>query len=139
MPPDEPLSPAEVQRLRRWIDAGVSWPEHWAYRPLAPKALPPGTTHPIDYFVLQRLSQAGVWPSPRADRSTLIRRLSLDLTGLLPSTREVGDFVRDRAPTAYEDLVNRLLASEHFGERWIRRIWQRFYLEFECGFYAAGL
>jgi hypothetical protein len=120
MPPDEPLSQMEVQLLRRWINAGASWPEHWAYRALARKTLPSGTTNPIDYFVLKRLSQAGIWPSIRADRPTLIRRLSLDLTGLLPSTREVGVFVGDRSATAYDDLVNRLLASEHYGERWAR-------------------
>ena len=120
MPPDEPLSQSEVQLLRRWIDAGASWPEHWAYRPLVRNALPAGTTHPIDYFVLSQLSQAGVWPSPKADRPTLIRRLFLDLTGLLPSTREVAAFVRDRSPTAYDDLVNGLLGSEHYGERWAR-------------------
>src|SRR5207249_6002156 len=76
--------------------------------------------HPIDYFIAKRLGDNGLSLSPEADRSTLIRRVSLDLTGLLPSPKELDDFLRDESPTAYEKVVDRLLASPHYGERQAR-------------------
>ena len=116
MPPEEPLEPEEIEAIRRWIDEGVDWPAHWAYY------LPKEEEKPesIDVIVLQRLREEGISPSPAADRVTLLRRLSLDLTGLLPTTLEVEEFVHDSRPDAYALLVERLLASPHFGERWAR-------------------
>jgi uncharacterized protein DUF1549/cytochrome c len=135
MPPEgDPLSPEQIGILRAWIDQGCVWPEsespvakktHWAYQPL--KRLAPPTVmradwalNPIDQFVLAGLEKHRVSPSPAADRYTLIRRLHLDLLGLLPSVAEVEAFVNDARPNAYEELVDRLLDSPHFGERWGR-------------------
>ena len=125
MPPPEakkPLNPAQVELLRRWIQQGAPQPAHWSFeaprRPTLPEVA--GVVHPIDRFVRARLSREGVTPSPAADRRTLIRRLSLDLIGLPPAPAEVQTFVDDRAPDAEARLVDRLLASAHFGERWGR-------------------
>lgn len=98
---------------------------HWAFQPVVRPAMPPPTNpargaHPIDAFVQARLAQEGLAPSPEAARTTLIRRLSLDLIGLLPTPEEVDAFTSDSAPDAYERLVDRLLASPHYGERWGR-------------------
>ncbi|MCX7702194.1 MAG: DUF1549 domain-containing protein, partial [Gemmataceae bacterium] len=100
---------------------------HWAFRPVQRPALPEvrstGQTwvrNPVDRFILARLEHEGLTPSPEADRRTLIRRLLLDLIGLLPTPEEVEDFVADPRPDAYERLVERLLASPHHGERWGR-------------------
>jgi len=134
------LSEADIALLKRWIDAGCPAPEnevvdeslsrkyaHWAFLP--PVRRPPPEIRasdwartPIDRFILSRLEAAGLAPSPEADRVTLLRRLSLDLVGLPPTPEEVSDFVNDPAPDAYERLVDRLLASPHFGERW-GRLW----------------
>ena len=136
MPPEgAPLKPEEVGILRAWIDQGLTWPEgdspqeakplHWAYQPLK-RVVPPvvkksdWVRNPIDHFVLAELEQHGVPPSPEADRYTLIRRLSLNLLGLPPSIEQVDQFVNDARPNAYEELVDRLLKSPHFGERWGR-------------------
>jgi mono/diheme cytochrome c family protein len=133
-----PLSDEQIGLIRAWVDQGAPWPEktidepsletkHWAYRkPIRPQ-LPAvrQTSWPknaIDYFVLARLEKEGLEPSPEADRTTLIRRVSLDLTGLPPSPEAVDAFLADKSPHAYENLVNRLLASPHYGERWAR-IW----------------
>lgn len=139
MPPEgDLLSETDVDLIRAWIDQGATWPQsadtpekkgpvHWSYRPLmrpdAPKLS--GKNHdwvrnPIDAFVLSRLQKANVAPSPEADRYTLARRLYLDLWGLLPSPEDVDLFVKDTSPNAYEKLVDHLLESEHFGERWGR-------------------
>ena len=132
MPPPQAsrqLRPAEIDLLRRWIAAGASWGEHWAYvRPQRPVPPPvaeraPWTSvrrvrNPIDAFVLARLEREGLAPSPEADPATLLRRVSLDLTGLPPTPEEVTDFVADRRPDAYERAVDRLLASPRYGERW---------------------
>lgn len=138
MPPageGERLTTSEVDLLRAWIDSGVEWSsgadvqdhrlQHWAWQPVQIPELPSvqnGTwvRNPIDRFVLSKLEEHGIAPSPEADRVTLIRRLSLDLTGLLPTPEEVDAFVQDNRPDAYENLVDRLLASPHFGERWGR-------------------
>ena len=138
MPPSgPPLSKAEIWTLRDWVaqwsslykDGDVAKAPvstHWSFRPVARPAVPtirnPQSTirNPIDAFILTRLHKAGIKPSPEADRRTLIRRLSLDLLGLPPKPEEVDAFVDDRRPDAYERLVDRLLASPHYGERWGR-------------------
>ena len=127
MPLDKPpLQPREIAKLREWIDAGAKWPGHWAYQPLPPQKRPQanrsstGKPPTIDAIVRSRLAAQGIVPAPAADRRTLIRRLSLDLTGLLPTPEEVEAFVHDRSPNAYGKRVDQLLASPHFGERWAR-------------------
>jgi hypothetical protein len=123
-----PLSDAQTALIARWIDEGASWPEagavkrHWAYlKPVRP-ALPAvhdrtWIRNPIDACILARLEKAGLQPSPEADRITLLRRVTLDLTGLPPTPAEVDAFLADHAPNAYERVVDRLLASPHYGER----------------------
>jgi mono/diheme cytochrome c family protein len=132
MPPKGPrLTPAEVEGLRRWIAEGAVWPEanplsHWAFQPIRRPAPPevhsPGAVirNDIDRFILARLEKEGLAQSPEADRATLIRRVSLDLTGLPPTWAEVEAFVHDASPDAYEKVVDRLLASSHFGENMAR-------------------
>src|SRR5947207_496742 len=123
MPPKKSgktLSSAEIDVLRRWVAEGAKWSPHWAFVPPVRRE-PPTTKHPtanwIDNFLFARLEREGLAPSPEADRRTLIRRLSFDLTGLPPTPAEVDAFVADQDPKAYERLVDRLLASEHYGER----------------------
>jgi len=121
------LSADKIDRIRKWIDGGAIWPEgtaaagkkHWAFIPPSKPAVP-RQGHPIDAFVQARLEREGLKPSPEADRATLLRRLSLDLTGLPPSPHELDAFLADRSATAYEKQVDRLLASPHYGERWAR-------------------
>ena len=136
MPPKgEPLSSNQVALLRQWIDAGAIWSEesshsrsagsHWAFQRSERRAVPTAknsrwAANPIDAFVLSKLESRNISPSPEADRPTLIRRLSLDLIGLPPSPEEVARFVNDRRPDAYDQLVESLLSSPHFGERWGR-------------------
>jgi hypothetical protein len=137
MPPTgERLSAAQVKLLRDWIDAGAPWPDtlagedaaarrHWAFRAPVRPALPgvkneTWVRNPIDRFILARLDKEGLTPSPEADRTTLIRRLSLDLIGLPPTSAEVDAFLADKSDQAYEKVVDRLLASPHYGERWGR-------------------
>jgi hypothetical protein len=128
MPPSETghtLTDEEVALLRRWIQRGAEYAEHWAFEPLVRPAVPrpqtPGRIrNAVDAFVLSRLDAEGIAPNPEADRLTLIRRLSLDLTGLPPSPDQVREFLADARHDAYEWLVNRLLDSPHFGERWAR-------------------
>ena len=130
MPPPElknPVTPAEAEILSRWIQQGAEYASHWAWSPPRrsefPKVSDRGwVKNGIDRFIAARLESSGLKPSAEADRPTLIRRLSLDLTGLPPSPDEVAAFVADRRPDAYERLVDRLLASPHFGERWAR-VW----------------
>jgi len=124
MPPEyshKTLNAAQIEIIRRWIQEGATWKEHWAFiTPVRPK--PPGgdgrawVRNPIDRFILARLEQEGLQPAPEADRRTLIRRLSLDLTGLPPESDEVEEFVKDSSPEVYERLVDRLLESPHYGE-----------------------
>ncbi|MBI2948163.1 MAG: PSD1 domain-containing protein [Verrucomicrobia bacterium] len=125
MPPaksGKALSPAQIDLLQKWIEQGAEWKGHWAYlkpeRPPVPevknKAWP---RNEIDFFILARLEKEALKPSPEADKSRLIRRLSLDLTGLPPSLAEVEEFLYDNSPEAYEKLVDRLLGSPQYGER----------------------
>jgi hypothetical protein len=121
------LTPQDIQLLKRWIAQGAPYADHWAFRKPKRPPLPrvrsaAWVRNPVDAFILARLESAGLKPSPEADRSTLIRRLSLDLIGLPPTPEEVGAFARDTSPDAYERLVDRLLASPQYGERWAR-VW----------------
>jgi hypothetical protein len=119
------LTPREIQLIKAWIEQGAPYAEHWAFKAPQRPALPQVKTsgwvrNPVDAFILARLEKEGLRPSPPADRYTLIRRVSLDLTGLPPTPEEVQAFVNDRAPDAYEKVVDRLLQSPHYGERWAR-------------------
>ena len=121
----EPLSAKEVDTLRRWIAQGAKYERHWSLEPVRNSAIPTvadaeWNEQPIDAFVRARLDAAGLAPTPEADRRTLIRRLSYDLTGLPPTPEQVRAFERDESPEAYGALVDRLLASPAFGERWAR-------------------
>ena len=112
------LTPAQLDALRRWIASGADYKRHWAYETPVKVAPPRGiATDPIDCFLLAKLAEKGLKPAPEADRVTLIRRLSFDLTGLPPSPAEVDAYVADTSPKAYEKVVDRLLDSPHFGER----------------------
>ncbi|MBN9118388.1 MAG: DUF1549 domain-containing protein [Planctomycetes bacterium] len=123
------LTPAEVATLQAWIDQGAKWPDDgsaaanpadwWSFKPLKRSAVPAGT-NPIDHFVRAKLSEKGLSPSKEADRRTLVRRVYFDVIGLPPSPEEVEQFVNDKDANAYEKLVDKLLASPHYGERWAR-------------------
>jgi len=131
--PDEVMPPPETKRtlsarekdlLRRWIDQGAEYVERWAWRPPVRPTVPAAADgfaswprNSIDHFILRRMREEGLKPSPAAERTTLIRRLSLDLTGLPPTPAEVDAFARDRSPNAYDAVVRRLLGSPHYGER----------------------
>jgi mono/diheme cytochrome c family protein len=110
-------SKEQVATIRAWIDSGAPWGEHWAFRPLAKPAVPAGARSPVDAFVRARLEKEKLAPSPEADRPALLRRLTLDLTGLPPTSEELVAFLADAAPDAYERAVDRLLASLRYGER----------------------
>ena len=131
MPPKgQPLSPVEVGLLRAWIDQGADWPDdgkaaviasdHWSLQPIKAHSEAGPSPSALDGFITARLARDGLALSPEADRPTLIRRLSFDLTGLPPSPEEIDDFVNDSSPEAYGRLVDRLLATPHYGERWGR-------------------
>ena len=139
MPPPEshkaPLNDQQIELLRQWIDEGAVYEPHWAFvppvrpevpRPIAPQELGAAGTHwlshPIDAFVLARLQQEGLHPSPPADRETLIRRVTLDLTGLPPTLAEVNAFLNDPSSSAYEKVVDQLLQSDRYGEH-LARYW----------------
>lgn len=137
MPPKKPLPDAEQKLLKEWIESGAKWGsdpidpfryttstragrDWWALQPVRRSAVPKGSTHPIDAFVSAKLAEKGLSLSPEADRRTLIRRLYFDLVGLPPTSEEVAAFVADKDANAYEKLVDKLLASPHYGERWAR-------------------
>ena len=140
MPLGNPLPRKEHDIVRRWINAGAPWPraltqgekrsragsDWWSLQPLSesdPPAIqnaPEGWQSPIDRFIHAEMEQKGLAPSPPADRATLIRRASFDLTGLPPTPEEIDAFVNDPSDNAYERLLDRLLASKHYGERWGR-------------------
>src|SRR5687767_5642842 len=116
------LTGREIQLIERWIEQGARWDNHWSF--IAPRRAPlpdlrntSWARNEIDFFVLNRLQTEGHIPAPEADRTTLIRRVSLDLTGLPPTPDEVDAFVNDRSRNAYEKVVDRLLASTRYGER----------------------
>ena len=129
--PDEQMPPPNSQRklsahqialIKKWIEQGAKWQGHWAFiapkRPSLPKVKQKKwPRNGIDHFVLARLEREGLQPSAAADRATLLRRVSLDLTGLPPTPGEVSGFLLDKAPDAYEKAVDRLLASPRYGER----------------------
>lgn len=131
----DPLTPEQIALLRQWVDQGATWPDdvikedvrlnHWAFKsPVRPALLEPRNKrwvrNPIDAFILARLEKDKLTPSPEADRTTLLRRLSLDLIGLPPTPQEVDAFLADKSADAYEKQVERLLASPHYGEKWGR-------------------
>ncbi len=148
MPPRGKLKPEQIDALSRWIKAGAVWPEEhvvvhqaaatgggrkitpqdrefWSFRPISDPPLPgvgdaawPKTS--IDHFVLAKLESAGLIPAAKADKRTLIRRATFDLIGLPPTPEEVSDFLADDSPGAFAKVVDRLLASPHYGERWAR-------------------
>jgi hypothetical protein len=124
MPPPEakkPISAKDKATLRAWIAEGGVYQPHWAFSAPKQAPLPQSGVHPIDAFVRARLDKAGLKPSPEADRYVLVRRVTLDLTGVPPTPEEADAFVNDKSPDAYEQLVDRLLASPRYGERWARR------------------
>ena len=126
MPPEgAPLTDSQIALLRRWIDEGAEWKEHWAF--LAPQPQQPPmvkdvkwVANPIDSFILSKLEQKGFVPAPPADKTALLRRVTFDLTGLPPTLADVESFLADDSPTAYEKVVDRLLQSQHYGEKWAR-------------------
>jgi hypothetical protein len=130
-----PLKPDDIALLRKWIDQGADWGDHWAYTRIEKPDLPAIGTfwsrlglrnnaeldwakNDIDHFTLQKMKEQSLLPSPEADQATLLRRVSLDLTGLPPTEQEVADFSNDKSSGAYEKVVDRLLASPAYGERW---------------------
>jgi hypothetical protein len=122
-PPDSGLSLSAEEKLliKQWIEEGAEWNKHWSFEPVARPKLPVvkyvnWPQNGIDHFVMAKLEEGGFSPSPGADKTTLIRRVTLDLTGLPPTPAEVDDFLADDAPGAYEQLVDRLLASPRYGE-----------------------
>ncbi|MDW8197227.1 MAG: DUF1549 domain-containing protein [Gemmataceae bacterium] len=136
--PGKQLHAAEIGKLRAWIDQGAVWgsaitveapaerSRHWAFQPIQRPAVPVVTNpqarihNPIDQFILARLEREKLAPSPPADKTTLLRRVSLDLIGLPPTPEELEAFLNDDSPQAFEKVVDRLLASPHYGERWGR-------------------
>jgi hypothetical protein len=127
MPPPhakKPLTEKQIQTLKDWIAAGAEYQQHWAFVPPRKpevRGQKSEVRNPIDHFVRERLAKEGLTPSPAADKYTLIRRVSLDLVGLPPTPAEVDAFIKDDSPQAYEKLVDRLLTSPHYGERWARK------------------
>jgi mono/diheme cytochrome c family protein len=132
MPPGDTkkLTAEQVGILRAWIDQGAKWgaetktvaakSTHWSFQPLTAQNSPLGARNGIDHFIRQRLVKEHLGASPEADKPTLIRRVYFDLIGLPPTPEEVDAFVKDEKSTAFEDVVDRLLASPHYGERWGR-------------------
>lgn len=128
MPPPfahKELTEAQKDTIRRWVEQGAKYEVHWSYLPVTRPPVPdvPGAKNPIDAFIQARLAQDGLKPSPEADRRTLIRRVTLDLTGLAPTREEIAAFVSDNSPDAYPKLVDRLLATPAYAEqravRWL--------------------
>ena len=129
--PDEIMPPPEIKKemteeekeiITKWIEQGAKWEGHWSYLPVSKPEIPETSDkkwakNEIDHFILSKLDDLGMKPSPEADRRTLIRRLYLDLTGLPPRPAEVNDYLNDQSPNAYEKIVDRLLASEEYAER----------------------
>ena len=145
MPPKQKLADEQIADLKKWVEIGAPWPADkpdakpeaapfaispeqrafWSFQPVRAPCIPivrnePWTASAIDRFILARLEAAGLQPAPQADRRTLIRRVTFDLIGLPPSPEEIEAFVADERPDAWEQLIDRLLMSPHFGERWAR-------------------
>jgi hypothetical protein len=145
MPPDSKLAEQQIQDLETWVKMGAPWPDmtavtkkvntkefnlqerakHWAFQPMNRPDLPAVKNQdwplsPIDHFILAKLEKAGLEPNPQTDKRTLLRRVYFDLIGLPPSPNEIDDFLKDDSPAAFEKVVDRLLASPHYGERWGR-------------------
>ena len=123
MPPEGArLTASEVAVIREWIQAGAVWEEHWAFRSVVRPKVPvtAGADSPIDAFIQRGLADRGLPVPPEADRRTLLRRVTYDLTGLPPSEQELAEFLADSSPGAWERVVDRLLASPHYGEQWAR-------------------
>jgi hypothetical protein len=128
---EEPLSKDQIEILKRWIDQGAPWGDHWAYVPPKEVEVPKGdkllagffsedewAKNEIDYFILDRLEKEKLQPSAEADKATILRRAYLDIIGLPPTTAQAEKFLNDNSPQAYDKLVTELLASPHFGEKW---------------------
>src|SRR5262249_25328439 len=146
MPPKGKLTAAQIADLTTWVNMGAPWPEesrpgtaaakpgafdlkersrHWSLQPLKPTSLPPvqrtaGPQSPTDSYILARLEAAGLPPAEPADKRTLLRRVTYDLIGLPPTPAEINAFLADDSPSAFAKVVDRLLASPHYGERWAR-------------------
>ncbi|MEP6754204.1 MAG: DUF1549 domain-containing protein, partial [Chthonomonadales bacterium] len=146
MPPKGKLAAADIANLEQWVKNGAVWPKeapptpvkaapvfnlkarrdsHWAWQTIKRAAIPTVKNKawvktPVDAFLLSKLEQAGLKPAAEAEKRVLIRRATYDLTGLPPTVKDVNDFLADKSPSAYEKLVDRLLASPHYGERWAR-------------------
>lgn len=139
MPPDEDdrLTAGEIGLLRAWVDQGVHWPgphgvvtrdkptsDHWAFQPLQPVAVAQvdesWIAYEVDEFILDELRRQGLSPNKPADRRTLIRRIYVDMLGLPPTPAQVHAFVEDSSPFAYEKLIDTVLESPRYGERWAR-------------------
>jgi hypothetical protein len=119
MPPaaiHKELTPAQKATIRQWVAEGAKYEGHWAYQPVQ-RVTPPGSGNPVDAFIVARLEKEGVQPSPEADRRTLVRRVTFDLTGLPPTPEETAAFIKDHSPDAYEKLVDRLMASPRYAEQ----------------------
>lgn len=128
----KPLSSKEIDMLRQWIKEGAHWGNHWSYVAVAPTPVPDGaggfrslfssgnkwTHNEIDYFISDKLRELKLEPSPMADKATLLRRVSMDITGLPPNPDMARKFLNDNSPDAYEKLIDELLASPHYGEKW---------------------
>jgi hypothetical protein len=129
---EEPLSSEQISILRQWIKEGAQWGDHWAYLPPKPVDVPKSVKmmsgfsgdaedwakNEIDYFILKKLEDEQLKPSAEADKATLIRRIYMDIVGLPPSPAQAEKFIKDQRPDAYERVVDELLASPHFGEKW---------------------
>ncbi|MGC1240795.1 MAG: DUF1553 domain-containing protein [Chryseosolibacter sp.] len=128
---EEPLSQEDIAILRQWIEEGATWGDHWAYVAPKPVKIPemekslagvfsndPWAKNEIDYFILKKLEEVDLKPSPEAEKATLIRRVYLDLTGLPPTKEQAETFLKDNSDGAFEKVVDELLASPHFGEKW---------------------
>ncbi len=139
MPPDpeQRLTETEIALLKKWIDEGALWPagekdvaepelvsQHWSFQPVKSAALPRSDSvwvrTGVDSWILEKLTEKGMAPNPEADRVDLIRRLYLDMLGLMPTPQEVNQFVADTDPQAWENLVDRVISNSHYGERWAR-------------------
>src|SRR5262245_44000771 len=138
MPPQGKLEPDQIASLRRWIEDGAHWPgatatavsridpkQHWAFQPVRKPAIPPlkndaWANTPIDRFVAAKLEARGLAPVPAASRRVLLRRATYDLIGQPPTPAEVNGFLEDSSPDAFAKVLDRLLASPHYGERWGR-------------------